>query len=199
MEISHSLHCTLYADCSHCPLVPCSSRPAALQIAIQHQQPASAGCIFVLFSTNIKTGGKLLLNVPWVVCSTYYSFCGNAGLKQKDGSAGEFRAAMCNKWLHPVAIRDHPAFASWVLYGMHTHTHFWSSGQFTNYPSFVLMCCWCFCSFSRASLPVYLVQYQARHSASTHAHTLRHTLLHRHLLYWIHLTASLLCCFRAFQ
>ncbi|KAL3147784.1 hypothetical protein ABBQ32_002515 [Trebouxia sp. C0010 RCD-2024] len=52
-----------------------------------------------------------------VACSTYYSFCGNAGLKQKDGSAGEFRAAMCNKWLHPVAIRDHPAFASWVLYG----------------------------------------------------------------------------------
>ncbi|DBB07470.1 TPA: hypothetical protein ACH3X3_008941 [Trebouxia sp. C0006] len=52
-----------------------------------------------------------------VACSTYYSFCGNAGLKQKDGSAGEFRAAICNKWLHPVAIRDHPAFASWVLYG----------------------------------------------------------------------------------
>ena len=51
------------------------------------------------------------------MCSTYYSFCGNAGLKQKDGSAGEFRAAICNKWLHPVAIRDHPAFASWVLYG----------------------------------------------------------------------------------
>lgn len=52
-----------------------------------------------------------------IACSTYYSFCGNAGLKQKDGSAGEFRAAICNKWLHPVAIRDHPIFASWVLYG----------------------------------------------------------------------------------
>lgn len=56
-------------------------------------------------------------------CSTYYSFCGNAGLKQKDGSAGEFRAAICNKWLHPVAIRDHPVFASWVLYGKHLQEH----------------------------------------------------------------------------
>ena len=55
--------------------------------------------------------------MPCMLRSTYYSFCGNAGLKQKDGSPGEFRAAMCNKWLHPVAIRDHPAFASWVLYG----------------------------------------------------------------------------------
>lgn len=59
--------------------------------------------------------------MPCVLCSTYYSFCGNAGLKQKDGSPGEFRAAMCTKWLHPVAIRDHPAFASWVLYGMRPH------------------------------------------------------------------------------
>ncbi len=69
-----------------------------------------------------------------LLCSTYYSFCGNAGLKQKGGSAGEFRAAICNKWLHPVAIRDHPAFASWVLYGMHTHLTFVILSQNQPYP-----------------------------------------------------------------
>ena len=50
-------------------------------------------------------------------CSTYYSFCGNAALQPGNARAGAFRTAICNKWLHPVAVKAHPAFSSWVLYG----------------------------------------------------------------------------------
>ena len=61
------------------------------------------------------------------MCSTYYSFCGNAaatlvgGGKAAAGNSsaiGEgLRGAVCRKWLHPIGMREHPAFSSWVIYG----------------------------------------------------------------------------------
>ncbi|KAK9835056.1 hypothetical protein WJX81_007542 [Elliptochloris bilobata] len=63
-----------------------------------------------------------------VACSTYYSFCGNAAATLAEGGApaagaagraidGGLRAALCRKWLHPIGMREHPAFSSWVIYG----------------------------------------------------------------------------------
>ena len=62
-----------------------------------------------------------------VGCSTYYSFCGNAaatlggGAEAAAGNSsaiGEgLRGAVCRKWLHPIGMREHPAFSSWVIYG----------------------------------------------------------------------------------
>ena len=59
--------------------------------------------------------------------STYYSFCGNAAATLAGGAApaaatsgsigGGLRAAVCRKWLHPIGMRDHPTFSSWVIYG----------------------------------------------------------------------------------
>ena len=48
--------------------------------------------------------------------STYYGFCGNAG-KMVTSQDGEFRAAVCTKWLHPVRLSQHPIFAKWVILG----------------------------------------------------------------------------------
>lgn len=69
-----------------------------------------------------------------VVCSTYYSFCGNAspgpgllasglaaGLGRGNASALEprlgWKEAVCHKWLHPVSASSHSAFTRWVIYG----------------------------------------------------------------------------------
>lgn len=30
---------------------------------------------------------------------------------------GGLKAAVCSKWLHPIDMRGHPAFASWMTYG----------------------------------------------------------------------------------
>ena len=49
-------------------------------------------------------------------CSTYYGFCGNAG-KMVTDQDGEFRAAICTKWLHPVQLSQHPSFSKWVILG----------------------------------------------------------------------------------
>ena len=51
------------------------------------------------------------------LCSTYYGFCGNAVSQQEDLAGSELKAQVCNKWLHPIDMREHPAFASWVIYG----------------------------------------------------------------------------------
>ena len=53
-------------------------------------------------------------------CSTYYSFCGNAaktGAASGKGIAGEIRSAVCNSWLKPIDMNQHPTFSSWVIYG----------------------------------------------------------------------------------
>ena len=53
-------------------------------------------------------------------CSTYYSFCGNAaktGAASGKGIAGEIRSAVCNDWLKPIDMNQHPTFSSWVIYG----------------------------------------------------------------------------------
>ena len=47
-------------------------------------------------------------------CSTYFSFCGNAG---GDQSAGDLRTMICNRWLRPVSSNRHPKVSGWVLYG----------------------------------------------------------------------------------
>lgn len=75
-----------------------------------------------------------------VVCSTFYSFCGNAspddlvaGLNGTGSyanstacaaaagavAAGAFtwKEAVCHKWLHPVSASSHSAFTRWVIYG----------------------------------------------------------------------------------
>ncbi|KAK9823894.1 hypothetical protein WJX72_006230 [[Myrmecia] bisecta] len=55
-----------------------------------------------------------------VACSTYYSFCGNAGgggQAWSNSLIGDFKAAVCQKWLHPVGSSSHPAFSRWVIYG----------------------------------------------------------------------------------
>lgn len=59
--------------------------------------------------------------------STYYSFCGNAAATLLGGGAAAagsssaigdgLRGAVCRKWLHPIGMREHPAFSSWVIYG----------------------------------------------------------------------------------
>lgn len=52
--------------------------------------------------------------------STYYSFCGNAaktGAASGKGIAGEIRSAVCNSWLKPIDMNQHPTFSSWVIYG----------------------------------------------------------------------------------
>ena len=50
-------------------------------------------------------------------CSTYYGFCGTAGSQQEGVAGSEIKAQVCSKWLHPIDMREHPAFASWVIYG----------------------------------------------------------------------------------
>ena len=50
-------------------------------------------------------------------CSTYYSFCGNAGVQRNSEPSGELRQAVCSKWLHPIRLSDHPAYSGWVLVG----------------------------------------------------------------------------------
>ncbi len=64
-----------------------------------------------------------------VVCSTYYSFCGNAspglGLASLVVTPGrntsqpnlDWKEAVCHKWLHPVSASSHSAFTRWVIYG----------------------------------------------------------------------------------
>ncbi|KAL4423131.1 hypothetical protein ABPG77_004814 [Micractinium sp. CCAP 211/92] len=64
-----------------------------------------------------------------VVCSTYYSFCGNAspgpGLASLVVAPGrntsqpnlDWKDAVCHKWLHPVSASSHSAFTRWVIYG----------------------------------------------------------------------------------
>lgn len=52
------------------------------------------------------------------VCSTYFSFCGNAAGGNGDG---DLRATICSRWLHPVSSEHHPGFSSWMLYGEHWH------------------------------------------------------------------------------
>ena len=55
-------------------------------------------------------------------CSTYYSFCGNAakagGGAAGKGIAGEIRSAVCNSWLKPIDMKEHPTFSAWVIYGV---------------------------------------------------------------------------------
>ena len=66
------------------------------------------------------------------LCSTYYSFCGNAGKNGAGtgkGIAGEIRSAVCSTWLKPIDMREHPTFSSWVIYG----TIFPTSLQLGNY------------------------------------------------------------------
>lgn len=59
-------------------------------------------------------------------CSTYYGFCGNAVAQQEDLAGSELKAQVCNKWLHPIDMREHPAFATWVIYGAPLpHWQFW--------------------------------------------------------------------------
>ena len=31
--------------------------------------------------------------------------------------AGEIRSAVCNNWLKPIDMKEHPTFSSWVIYG----------------------------------------------------------------------------------
>ena len=54
------------------------------------------------------------------VCSTYYGFCGNAAAQEEGstGPGGDFRAAICQKWLHPLGMSPHPLFAQWLIYGL---------------------------------------------------------------------------------
>ena len=52
-----------------------------------------------------------------IYCSTYYSFCGNPVAHSKGTEGGGLKAAVCSKWLHPIDMREHPALASWVIYG----------------------------------------------------------------------------------
>lgn len=66
-----------------------------------------------------------------VVCSTYYSFCGNASPGMGLAAAGlasslgrnasesnlDWKEAVCHKWLHPVSASSHSAFTRWVIYG----------------------------------------------------------------------------------
>ncbi|KAK9809330.1 hypothetical protein WJX73_005806 [Symbiochloris irregularis] len=54
-----------------------------------------------------------------IACSTYYGFCGNAAATDKDSAAsgGDFKAAICGKWLHPIGMNEHPMFSRWVIYG----------------------------------------------------------------------------------
>ncbi len=51
-----------------------------------------------------------------VVCSVYYSFCGNAPAGSV-GPGGSLKEAVCLKWLHPVSASSHSAFTRWVVYG----------------------------------------------------------------------------------
>jgi hypothetical protein len=51
-----------------------------------------------------------------VVCSVYYSFCGNAPADGM-GPGGSLKEAICLKWLHPVSASSHSAFTRWVVYG----------------------------------------------------------------------------------
>lgn len=53
-------------------------------------------------------------------CSTYYGFCGNAGMRHDPGKDGEIRASVCSKWLHPVRLSEHPTFQGWVIHGAHS-------------------------------------------------------------------------------
>lgn len=63
--------------------------------------------------------GCLILN--FVIGSTHFSFCGNAGGNSLNWR-GSFKNAMCSKWLGPVPSDDFPTFKKWVLYGM-IHVH----------------------------------------------------------------------------
>lgn len=54
-----------------------------------------------------------------IACSTYYGFCGNAGTHGEGGAGpgGTFKAAICQRWLHPIGMSEHPMFARWAIYG----------------------------------------------------------------------------------
>ena len=81
----------------------------------------------MLPSQAVPVGAGADAAVRGVVCSTYYSFCGNAAATLVGGGAAAagnssaigdgLRGAVCRKWLHPVGMREHPAFSSWVIYG----------------------------------------------------------------------------------
>ena len=42
---------------------------------------------------------------------------------------GGLKAAVCSKWLHPIDMREHPAFASWMTYGEPGSNATWSAGS----------------------------------------------------------------------
>ncbi|GMH37404.1 hypothetical protein BSKO_05277 [Bryopsis sp. KO-2023] len=70
------------------------------------------------------TGPKQLWNAAAVnsmtvavACSSYYSFCGNAGEGMASRPTGSFKDTMCSKWLHPAESDDFPTFKKFVLYG----------------------------------------------------------------------------------
>ena len=56
-----------------------------------------------------------------VACSTFYSFCGNAddsggALGGASLGEGDWKGAVCHRWLQPVSVRGHSAFTRWVIY-----------------------------------------------------------------------------------
>ena len=69
--------------------------------------PREAWSIVLLNSVNLA-----------VACSTFYSFCGNAadGGDLGAGQGGDWKAAVCHRWLQPVSVGGHSAFTRWVIY-----------------------------------------------------------------------------------
>ena len=77
------------------------------------------GSVIVLL-VDLTSEGLALRGPVW--CSTYYSFCGNAAKAGSAatgrGVAGEIRSAVCNSWLKPIDMKEHPTFSAWVIYGV---------------------------------------------------------------------------------
>ena len=94
----------------------CEASPAATVAAFVHRGPAAAAVWLRLVLGGRRHHPPALPASQAVVCSVYYSFCGNAPADGM-GPGGSLKEAVCLKWLHPVSASSHSAFTRWVVYG----------------------------------------------------------------------------------